>query len=249
MHPRRSDVGVSSGLAPESFLPFPDMCDRWFQRRGNWTLLLILIGTFGMVGWIWRECVHGSEIKFLTGHIGGKWILYPSPPSLMEHPRIELWTTFRRAFRLPKEAARANLKVAALERSLVSVNGTELRAIEPPKNWKKPQTFESKPFAGGPKSDCGDGVQLKWTASALAGARCSGLQIGGVMKAGKPRALEPRGDWRVWRRRRQRIGPGNPAYGGEEPWHSLKKSWLTILLFGCLSGACVCWDDTCCEAA
>jgi tetratricopeptide (TPR) repeat protein len=215
------------------------MCERWFQRRGNWTLLLIFIGTFGIVGWIWRGAVHDSGVNFLASHAGGKWILYPSPPSLMEHPRIELWTTFRRAFRLPKEAAKASLRVAGLERFSVTVNGTELRASEPPKNWKKPQTFEISTLLRVGEN------QIAATVFSSNGPPALWLALDAPdCKLGSDEGWEVSCAGATWRLARlatkaPEIGPGNPAYGGEAPWPSLKKTWFTILLFGCLSGACV----------
>ena len=157
----------------------------------------------------------------------------------MEHPRIELWTTFRRAFRLPKEPANATLKVAGHERFSVSVNGNQLRAIEPPTKWKKPQTFEISPFLKEGEN------QIAVTVFSSNGPPALWLALDAtVCKLGSDEGWEASCAGATWRLARlatksPEIGPGNPAYGGEEPWHSFKKTWLIILLFGLLSGASV----------
>ncbi len=94
-------------------------------------------------GYFWHIARHNPEINFLTSEAPAEWILYPMVPMGSTHPSIEVNTTFRRSFVLQKIPPAASLKVRAMKRCELTVNGASvLSETVYNSRWKEPRQVD-----------------------------------------------------------------------------------------------------------
>lgn len=201
-------------------------------------LALVVSSALGSLGWLWWNASWRSEIAFLPRRSSAEWIVYPSAPEGLLHPRLELSTEFKRSFVLERVPNRAELRIAGFHRYALLINGAAPGPpVRPARNWKQPDSYEAGPQlrvgenqiavtvfnTNGPPAMwlClqGSGLELRsdegWQAS-YAGATWRAARL-----AGKPEV----------------VSRGNSLYGGAEPWTSLQARWPLLLLFAALSAA------------
>jgi hypothetical protein len=71
------------------------------------------------------------------------WILYPNAADLMEHPNVELATTFSREFEVGSRPETATMRIAGFRRYAMAINGVALSITNPiHQNWKQPEEQE-----------------------------------------------------------------------------------------------------------
>src|ERR1017187_539268 len=71
-------------------------------------LALVVSSALGSLGWLWWNASWRSEIAFLPRRSSAEWIVYPSEPEGLLHPRLELSTEFKRSFVLDRKSTRLN---------------------------------------------------------------------------------------------------------------------------------------------
>ena len=96
-------------------------------------LIVVLAGlAVALLAWIART---NSAINYLPRHRDADWIVFPTPVDARAHESASLDATFRREFTLPTKPAAARLRLCALRRAEIKVNGI---SIQFPQNrsWK-----------------------------------------------------------------------------------------------------------------
>ena len=201
-------------------------------------LALVVSSALGSLGWLWWNASWRSEIAFLPRRSSAEWIVYPSEPEGLLHPRLELSTEFKRSFVLERVPDRAELRIAGFHRYALLVNGAAPgSAARPARNWKQPDSYEA-----GPQLRVGEN-QIAVTVFNTNGPPAMWLCLQGP-------GLELRSDegWQasyagaIWRAawlagKSEVVSRGNSLYGGAEPWASLQGRWPLLLLFAALSAA------------
>ncbi len=210
-----------------------------FSRRC--ALLLVGLSAAGAAGWLWWSCVRRPDVYFLPRQAPAEWIIYPSGPKGIAHPRLEMSTIFRRSFTLDRAPPRAILSVAGLRQYAVSINGKEVPApVRRGRNWKQPDQFEVS-------ADLGAGEnQIAVTVMNSNGPPILWLSLDtGAGQLNSDERWQASHGGAAWRPARLASKPkialaGSLVEGGEEPWAGVRARWLTLLLFTVPSGA-ACW--------
>src|SRR5271157_4690892 len=119
------------------------MTDRCPGVRRPWLLLLGAAAVLGVLAWLWWSATQDGEVGFLPCRSPAQWIVYPSAPDLVFHPRAEMSTVFRRSFVLGQAPRKAELLVAGFHRYELWLNGVP---SGPPlrrgRSWKQPNCYE-----------------------------------------------------------------------------------------------------------
>jgi len=97
------------------------------------TLIVALAGlAVALLAWIART---DPAINYLPRHRDAEWIVFPTAVDARAHGSASLDATFRREFVLPHKSATARLRLRALHRAEVKVNGVSVQLPQNP-NWK-----------------------------------------------------------------------------------------------------------------
>ena len=202
-------------------------------------LVVVLAGlAVALLAWIART---DSAINYLPRHRDADWIVFPTPVDARAHDSASLDATFRREFILPTKPAAARLRLRALRRAEIKVNGI---SIQFPQNrsWKDvsevdiaeqlhegANIVEVRVFNhNGPPALwlvlSSDQLNVRtnenWEAS-FAGSSWSDAALASAAKT---------------------PGRGNPVADGESTFDAAKKIWpLWILLIGIACGGVILW--------
>ena len=119
--------------------------NRWrglklWQRVSIMVVLALLLAA----GFIHR-CVRNPGVRFLPGHRGASWVIFPSAVDTSAHPVAYLDTKFRRSFELQTQPGVAHLKVYAFKRFQLKINGAPVETAKID-NWKDPSSVDVRPF-------------------------------------------------------------------------------------------------------
>ena len=191
-----------------------------------------------LLAWIARN---DPAINYLPGYRGADWIVFPTAVDGRAHWYASMDATFRREFTFPHKTATARLRVRALRRADVRVNGVSIQ-LPQNRNWKN-------------VSEVSIAEQLHEGANVL--------EVRVFNKNGPPALwlmlsadqLHVRTDenWKTsfagssWRDAAlastvKTPGRGNPVAGGERTFDAAKKIWpLWILLIGIACAAIILW--------
>jgi tetratricopeptide (TPR) repeat protein len=189
-------------------------------HRAIWTTALAVLAMSVLA---WNACTDPA-INFLPRDSRAEWIVFPTAVDAKGHWFASLDATFRRELTLTEQPAAAPLRVRAMRRAEVKVNGTPIR-FQPSGNWKEimsidvaeqlragPNVIEARVFNhNGPPALwltlTADHVSLRsdrsWEAS-FAGS--SWRQAALAVSAKTP-------------------GPGNSIAGGESTFDATKRIW------------------------
>jgi hypothetical protein len=97
------------------------------------TLIGVLAGlAVALLAWIART---DPAINYLPRHRDADWIVFPTPVDARAHWYASMDATFRREFILPHKPAAARLRLRALRRAEVKVNGVSIQ-LPQNRNWK-----------------------------------------------------------------------------------------------------------------
>ena len=97
------------------------------------TLVVVLAGLAAAVfAWIART---DPVVTYLPRHREAEWIVFPAAVDARAHDGASLDATFRRDFILPHKSATALLRLRALRRAEVKVNGVSIQ-LPQNRNWK-----------------------------------------------------------------------------------------------------------------
>src|SRR5436305_12326695 len=97
------------------------------------TLIVVLAGlAAALLAWIARN---DPAINYLPRHGDAEWIVFPTAIDARAHGSASLDVTFRREFVLPHKSAAAPLRLRALRRAVVKVNGVSIQ-LPQSHNWK-----------------------------------------------------------------------------------------------------------------
>jgi hypothetical protein len=100
---------------------------------------VLLIGFAGL----WWLCARNPKIAFLPRHEPAEWVVYPWPFDPGALHKVEINTVFRKSFQLDQSPATATLKVRALRRMNITVNGVLVDLSKTPaNNWKDAAEFQ-----------------------------------------------------------------------------------------------------------
>ncbi|HVM51496.1 MAG TPA: hypothetical protein VMU04_25920, partial [Candidatus Acidoferrum sp.] len=201
-------------------------------------LALVICGALGSFGALWWTCSRNPEVYFLPRLAPAQWITWAAVPRATLNARVELATVFRRSFTLDQAPRAATLSVAGLRRYALAVNGRPAPTPEQSaRTWKQPDRFD---VHGELQAGTNEVAVTVWNSNGPP-ALWASLDLGG-------RRLDSDETWQVscagaaWRQARLAGKPkpalaGSAAYGGEEPWASLRTRWATLGLFAALSAA------------
>ena len=203
------------------------------------TLIVVLAGlAVALMAWIART---DPAINYLPRHRDAEWIVFPTAVDARAHGNASLDATFRREFALPHKPAAARLRVRALRRAEVKVNGVSVQLPQNP-NWKNVSevAIEEQSHEGanivevrvfnhnGPPAlwlvlntdQLIVRTDENWKAS-FAGSSWRDAALASAAKT---------------------PGLGNPVAGGERTLDAAKKMWpLWILLIGIACGGIILW--------
>jgi tetratricopeptide (TPR) repeat protein len=203
------------------------------------TLIVVLAGlAAALLAWIARN---DPAINYLPRHRDAEWILFPSAIDARAHGSASLDVTFRREFVLPHKSAAAPLRLRALRRAEVKVNGVSVQ-LPQSRNWKNvsevniadqlhegANVVEVRVFnQNGPpvlwlvltSAQLNERTDEKWEAS-FSGSSWRHAVLAYAAKT--PRS-------------------GNPIADGESTLDAAKKIWpLWILLIGLACGCVILW--------
>ncbi len=203
------------------------------------TLTVVLAGLAGAL-LTWIACTDPA-INYLPRHRDAEWIVFPTAVDARAHWYASLDATFRREFILPHKPAAARLRLRALRRAEVKVNGVSIQ-LPQDRNWKNvsevaiaeqlhegANIFEVRVFNhNGPPALwlvlITDRLNVRtdqnWDAS-FAGSSWRNAALASAAKT---------------------PGRGNPVAGGERSFDAGKKIWpLWILLIGIACGGVILW--------
>jgi tetratricopeptide (TPR) repeat protein len=96
-----------------------------------------------VLGWM---CARSPRVSFLTSRSPASWIVYPAPVSTSTHEGGGFDTVFRRAFDLASLPAAAPLRIRALRRFEVEVNGRHAALASDPSQWRNEQRLDVAPL-------------------------------------------------------------------------------------------------------
>ncbi len=203
------------------------------------TIIAVLAGLAAAVlAWIART---DPAINYLPRHRAAEWIVFPTAVDARAHDGASLDATFRREFILPHDPAPARVRLRALRRAEVKVNGVSIQ-LPQSLNWKN-------------VSEVNIAEQLH------AGANIVEVR---VFNHNGPPALwlvlssdqlnvRTNENWEAsfagssWRHAALASAPktpgrGNPIADGESTFEAAKKIWpLWILLIGVACGCVILW--------
>ena len=203
------------------------------------TLIVVLAGlAVALLAWIART---DPAINYLSRHRDAEWIVFPTAVDARAHDSASLDATFRREFVLPNKSATARLRLRALRRAEVKVNGVSIQ-LPQNRNWKNvsevnieeqlregANIVEVRVFNhNGPPAlwlvlstdQLNVRTDENWEAS-FAGSSWRHAALASAAKT---------------------PGPGNPVADGERTFDAAKKIWpLWILLIGVACGCVILW--------
>jgi tetratricopeptide (TPR) repeat protein len=106
-------------------------------HRAIWVTAFALLA-MSVLAWIaWTD----SAINFLTPDRRAEWIVFPTAVGARAHWFASLDATFRREFTLTDRPATAPLRVRAMRRAEVKINGTRIH-FQPSSNWKEMMSID-----------------------------------------------------------------------------------------------------------
>jgi len=202
-------------------------------------LIVVLAGLAAAVfAWSART---DPAIAYLPRHREAEWIVFPSAVDARAHDGASLDATFRREFILPHKSATALVRLRALHRAEVKVNGVSIQ-LPQSRNWKHvsevniadqlqegANIVEVRVFNhNGPPAlwlvltsdQLNERTDEKWEAS-FAGSSWRHVALASAPKT---------------------PGPGNPIADVESTFAAAKKIWLLwILLIGVACGSVILW--------
>jgi Flp pilus assembly protein TadD len=206
-------------------------------HRATLVLALVCLAV-SLLAWIART---EPAISFLPRERAADWIVFPAAVDAHAHWYADLDATFRREFTLPRQPATAPLRVRALRRAEVKINGASVQ-LPQNRNWKKIASVDV-------------GEQLR--------AGTNVVEVRVVNRNGPPALwLALRGDqlsvatdqnWEVafagssWRHAAlataaKTPGRGNAVTGGERTFDAAQKLWpLWILLLAVAGAGIILW--------
>lgn len=202
-------------------------------------LTVVLTGlAMVLLAWVVRT---DPAINYLPGYRDADWIVFPTAVDARAHWYASLDATFRREFTLPHKPAAARLRLRAMRRAEVKVNGV---SIEIPRdgNWKH-------------VSEVSIAEQLHEGANVVKARVFNHNGPPALWLVLRTDQLQVRTDekWETsfagssWRNAAlasaaKTPGGGNPIAGGERTFDAAKKIWpLWILLIGIACAAVILW--------
>jgi tetratricopeptide (TPR) repeat protein len=106
-------------------------------HRAIWVTAFAVLA-MSVLTWIaWTD----PAINFLTPDRRAEWIVFPAAVDARAHWFASLDATFRREFTLTDRPAAAPLRVRAMRRAEVKINGTPIR-FQPSSNWKEMMSID-----------------------------------------------------------------------------------------------------------
>ena len=202
----------------------------------RFALGLVVLSGAGALGWLWWNALYRTGIAFLPRRAPAEWIVYPSEPDLLPHPRVAMHTEFRRAFHLEQPPAQAVLSLAGFGRYAVAVNGAAPPApVRSGSNWKQPDRIEVAKLLHAGQNQ----ITIDVTNTSGPPALWLSLDAGGLkLKSDESWEASYAGaEWRAARlaSRPKVASAGSPLSGAEEPGASFRERWPTLVLFAALS--------------
>ena len=102
------------------------------------------MAALAVLAWL---ALRSPDVPFLDARAPADWILYPTPPTTVARPGVELEAVFRRRFDLPgPPRGPVRLRWRALSRGAVAINGHQLAAPADLSwkelSWKKPREID-----------------------------------------------------------------------------------------------------------
>ena len=207
----------------------------WHQA----TLIVVLAGlAVALLAWIART---DPAINYLPRHRDADWIVFPTAVDARAHGYASLDATFRREFILSDKPAAARLRLRALRRAEVKVNGVSIQ-LPQNRNWKN-------------VSEAAIAAQLHEGANIVEVRVFNHNGPPALWLVLSTDQLNVRTDenWEVsfagssWRNAAlasaaKTPGRGNPVADGECTFDAAKKIWpLWILMIGIACGGVVLW--------
>jgi tetratricopeptide (TPR) repeat protein len=203
------------------------------------TLIVVFAGlAVALLAWMART---DPAINYLPHHRDADWIVFPTPVDARSHGSASLDATFRHEFIFPNKPAAARLRLRALRRAEVKVNGIPIQ-LPQNRNWKNVLELN---------------IAEQWHEGANI------VEVRVFNHNGPPALwlvlstdqLNVRTDenWEVsfagssWRNAAlasaaKTPGRGNPVADGERTFDAAKKIWpLWILLIGIACGGVILW--------
>jgi Flp pilus assembly protein TadD len=203
------------------------------------TLIVVLAGlAVALMAWIART---DPAINYLPRHRDADWIVFPTQVDARPHWHASLDATFRREFILPHKPAAAHLRVRALRRAEVKVNGVSIQ-LPQNRNWKN-------------VSDVAIAEQLRGGANVVEVRvfNYNGPPALWLVLSTNQLTVRTDENWETsfvgssWRNAALASaakipGRGNPVAGGERTFDAAKEIWpLWILLIGIAGAGVMLW--------
>ncbi len=213
--------------------------DKTFLTRAPiLALLLVCVGAVSALGWFWWSSTGRPDVDSLPGMAPAEWIIYPSGPEGVLHPRIEMSTAFQRSFKLDAVPSRAVLRVAALHRYELSINNNTINLpTQRNGSWKEPDVFEIAPQLSKGSNQIvvtvfnTNGPPALWLSVETPGLMLNSDEGWETSYAGAT--------WKpAWLARKPRVAlKGSTLYDGDAPFARVGNQWWVLLVFGALSAA------------
>jgi tetratricopeptide (TPR) repeat protein len=208
----------------------------WHRAIGVAALTGVAISALAWIAW------NDPAINFLRRDRRAEWIVFPAAVDAHAHWFASLEATFRREFTLTDQPATAPLRVRAMRRAEVKINGTPVR-FQPNSNWKEimsidvaeqlragTNVIEARVFNhNGPPA-----LWLTLTADQLS-----------LRSDGSWEASFAGSSWRhaTLAAAAKTPGSGNSIAGGERTFHAAKRIWpFSIGLIAIASVATFLWN-------
>ena len=205
-------------------------------------LIVILAGlAVAVLAWIART---DPAINYLPHHRDAEWIVFPTAVDTPAHAYASLDATFLREFILPNKPAAAHLRLRALRRAEVKVNGVSIQ-LPQNRNWKHvSEVAIAEQLHGGTnilevRVFNNNGPPALWLVLSTDQQNVRTDENWEASFAGS--------SWRnaALASAAKTPGRGNPVAGGERTFDAAKKIWpLWILLIGIACGGVILWRAT-----
>jgi Flp pilus assembly protein TadD len=200
-----------------------------------WLIACVAVFILGLAG-LWWLCARNPKIAFLSRHETAEWVVYPSPYDPVARHVVEMNAVFRKSFVLSQPPAQATLKLRALRRPAVTINGAPVEvAGVGTNNWKDAAEFQVGGHLRAGTNEISitvyndHGPPALWLALDAATVK---LNTGPDWEASLEGAA-----WRHVRFAREplTIEKGNVFFGGETALTSLRRQLPVLLFFAALS--------------
>jgi tetratricopeptide (TPR) repeat protein len=127
---RERSLRTVLNVKPTMFVSKPSYRAIWMAAIGG-----IAMSVLAWIAW------NDPGINFLTPDRQAEWIVFPAAVDARAHWFASLDVTFRREFTLTDRPAEARLRIRAMRRADVKINGTPIR-FQPSSNWKEMMSID-----------------------------------------------------------------------------------------------------------